>query len=264
MGITAACFLFQFLSIFFFDEEIFERKPLSPVTVRNEDSGYLSDHDVSRNTPFGSNITVADPDVNCPSKRRHSKLHSSCPGVKRRLFECDLRNNNDPSVIEESKRLKIDDEEMSIEAEITHLTQLKAAIDAAKLRGKNRSPGSPRDTVSFRALRPKIHSLNKRLQLTLTLLYNNGRAGDCLELCCAIWSLIKRIPTNWEDDGHSEFALIPTKTTATFIHLVIRDKMKNWSPKEIDHQLKRLNLLDNSGGQLSQTQSLLQFSLDEP
>ena len=76
------------------------------------------------------------------------------PTVKRRLFDLDALDLNQ-NQLSPGKRQKVD-ETFLIEKEVAHLVRLKENLKNEKLRGKLRSPGSPKDPTAFRRMRPKI------------------------------------------------------------------------------------------------------------
>jgi len=204
----------------------------SPDPIRNDDSGYLSDgllHTFSEAPPAHTKSQQ-------PATLRRKN-------VKRRLFDLDPVDLNE-NQLSPGKRSKVD-EKFIIELEVQRLVAMQQNLKKAKLRGKLRSPGSPKDSCSFKPIRPKIELIDKRLHTTFKHLYEAKQHGELLELCCAIFPMLCNIPRKWDDESHAEIASRPLKTTSAFIHIVVRENIAalSWTRSQISLQIKRLESL---------------------
>jgi hypothetical protein len=216
----------------------------------NDDSGFLSDQGQDHGSPLkrtcprpaafhspnrGTIFSASLPGnlLGAPVKRR--KEIRRILKVKRRLFDID----ESPK-----KKLKIKDEEINFENEVAKIVKICKKIKSKRLKGSNRSPGSPFDNISFTRVKKLLIILQLKLEDSLTRMLEDE--SEAIELCFALWPLLKRIPTKWETSAARKVSEEPIKILKSFLSYLLRRKAKYLSTHQNLNLQERLKTIDKN------------------
>lgn len=155
--------------------------------------------------------------------------------VKRRLFDID----ESPK-----KKLKIKDEEINFENEVAKIVKICKRIKSKRLKGGNRSPGSPFDNISFTRVKKLLIILQLKLEESITRMLEDE--SEAIELCFALWPLLKRIPTKWETSAARKISEEPIKILKSFLCYLLRRKAKYLSTQQNLNFQERLKTIDKN------------------
>ena len=100
-------------------------------------------------------------------------------------------------------------------------------------RGPDRSPGSPRDSVSFSNIKPYILLLQEKLEESLGRMMEQSCSSETIELCFVLWPVVVRIPTSWDDHRSNEFSLKPIKIIQSYLTYLITKHIEEYTAQQL-------------------------------
>jgi hypothetical protein len=225
-------------------------RPMSGTLLSPLDSGFFSETSscgsTGISTPikqrFGSLMTP--PSAPKAYKYRKNPRHK----VKRRLFDNPDCGQSEDGQAQAKKPKKCDaiSETINFETEVETLIRICKKVKKKLPRGPDRSPGSPRDSVSFSNIKPYILLLQEKLEESLGRMMEQSCSSETIELCFVLWPVVVRIPTSWDDHRSNEFSLKPIKIIQSYLTYLITKHIEEYTAQQLIMFSERIKTLIKS------------------
>merc|ERR1711990_525015 len=164
--------------------------------------------------------------------------------VKRRLF--DSTDSDSPILPKKLKKYEPIIETINFETEVETLIRICKKMKRKLPRGPERSPGSPRDSVSFCHIKPYISLLQEKLEESLGRMMEQSCSSETIELCFVLWPVVVRVPTTWDDSISRTFALKPIKIIQSYLVFLISKHIEEYTAQQLITFTDRIKTLVRS------------------